>query len=120
MNFADKLKYLRKKHNISQQELGEKIKLSRKAIIHYEKGEIVPKKDSIYEKIAEVFDVNVDFLRDDEKNLLDMSDNIPTLVKAKKVIHDFEVLLNSEDLDEIKRDEIMQALQNTYWNSIQY
>lgn len=60
-NFSDMLGYLRKKQNMSQKELSEKIGVSRSTIGMYETGEREPDFETL-EALADVFNVNMDTL----------------------------------------------------------
>ncbi len=67
MSFADNLTSLRKMKNLSQEELAEKIGVSRQTLSKYETGESLPdiEKSRI---LAEVFGVSLDDLISYEKN----------------------------------------------------
>lgn len=59
--FSDTLIYLRKRAGISQQELADKISVSRSLIGMYEAGQRMPSVE-VLEAIADTFNVNIDFL----------------------------------------------------------
>lgn len=59
--FADNLISLRKLHNLSQEELAEKINVSRQTLSKYETGESLPDIEKC-KALAEVFDVSIDDL----------------------------------------------------------
>lgn len=59
--FADNLIALRKLHNMSQEELAEKIDVSRQTLSKYETGESVPDIEKC-KALASVFDVSIDDL----------------------------------------------------------
>ena len=58
---GERLAYLRKKENISQKELGEKLNISHYTISSYEKGRSEPN-DEIKVRIARYFNVTLDYL----------------------------------------------------------
>lgn len=58
---GERLAYLRKKENISQKELGEKLNISHYTISSYEKGRSEPN-DEIKVRIARYFSVTLDYL----------------------------------------------------------
>ena len=67
--FADNLMELRKYHSLSQEELAEKIGVSRQTLSKYETGENdIPV--AILEKLADIYHTSVDYLlgRTDQKN----------------------------------------------------
>ena len=57
--FETSLKVLRATHNLTQQELAEKVGVSRKTIVYLEKGEFVPSL-SLAWKIATYFDLPIE------------------------------------------------------------
>lgn len=59
--FSDNLTELRKLHNMSQEELAEKINVSRQTLSKYETGESLPDIDKC-KALAEVFGVTIDDL----------------------------------------------------------
>ena len=63
MSFSDKLKDLRKKNGLTQEELGKLIGMSNRAISYYENeehGKRIPP-DNILEKISTVFGVSIGY-----------------------------------------------------------
>lgn len=61
--FASRLKLLRKKLGLSQDEIAAKLGISTHAYLNYEKGKVQPK-IGILEKLRELFNVNVNWLFD--------------------------------------------------------
>lgn len=61
MAFPDKLKALRLKHKLTQDELGEKLYLSRTSISYYEQGKFEPDIKTIID-ISNLFNVTTDEL----------------------------------------------------------
>lgn len=60
-NFSEALKFLRKKHELTQTELAKELKVSRSTIGMYENGERKPDYDTLG-MIAEFFNVDMNFL----------------------------------------------------------
>ena len=68
MTFGEKLLMLRKQKNFSQEELAEKIGVSRQAVSRWESGETMPDSPNLLQ-ISNLFCVSADYLlRDDYKN----------------------------------------------------
>ena len=65
--FSENLKNLRRSQGISQEELAEKIGVSKSSIGMYEQGKRLPKTDTVMKKIAEYFGVSLDYLMGYEK-----------------------------------------------------
>lgn len=60
--FAERLKTLRKERGLTQEQLAEKIRVERSSVGKYEgKGKTIPS-DDVKQRIAEFFDVSVDYL----------------------------------------------------------
>lgn len=64
MNLPDKLIYLRKQKGLSQEELAEKMALSRQSVSRWESGGAVPGIDSL-KLLSRLYGVSVDYLLDD-------------------------------------------------------
>ena len=65
MSFGEKIKELRKKNNLSQAELADKIGVTQKTICNYENGTRFPKGQKIINGFADIFDVSIDYLLND-------------------------------------------------------
>ncbi len=76
MNFSEKLYQLRKKSGLSQEELAEKLNVSRQAVSKWESGTSVPESEKLL-AISRYFDVTVDYLMKDELTE-SMPVNVPT------------------------------------------
>ena len=65
MIFAEKLLYLRKNNNMSQEELSEKLNVSRQAVSRWESGTALPDATNLL-CISKLFNVSIDYLLYDE------------------------------------------------------
>lgn len=65
MNFSNKLKELRKSHNLTQEDLAKKIDVERSSIGKYESANVIPSYDTLI-KIAQCFNVTTDYLLGNE------------------------------------------------------
>ena len=72
MIFADKLMDLRKKNGWSQEELAEKLNVSRQAVSKWESAQSVPDMNRIIQ-LSELFGVSTDYLLKDEMEQADVS-----------------------------------------------
>lgn len=70
--FCDKLKLLRDKQGLTQAELADKLGISKSALSNYELGTRRPRHNETWKKIADYFNVSIDYLMDYEV------DNNPT------------------------------------------
>jgi len=70
MKFGEKLKEQRKKHKLTQEELAKELGIVRRSLVNYEQGTSYPKERGIYKKLADFFDVDINyFLTEDEEFL---------------------------------------------------
>jgi len=86
MELADKLKTLRKRQDITQEQLAEKLHVSRTAISKWETGRGTPSIDSL-KAIAELFDVSMDaLLSTDELVVVAQNENKNNLTQLSGLI----------------------------------
>lgn len=83
MTIAEKLKYLRKEHNMTQEDMSEKLNVSRQTISKWETNITIPDADNIV-AICKLFNITTD-------ELLDY--NVQTIKKKKQFVIDMLVLL---------------------------
>ena len=81
MNFGQNLKYLRKSKNMSQEELAEKVNVSRQSVSKWETGEAYPEMNNILE-LCKIFRCHINDLVND--NILDI-DSLDEDVKMSAV-----------------------------------
>ena len=65
MSFVEKMIELRKQQNLSQQDLADRLGVSRQAISRWETGAVQPLADSV-KSLAQVFQVSTDYLLNDD------------------------------------------------------
>lgn len=82
MNTGDIIKKLRKKNNLTQEELGTKLGIKKSAIRKYEKGEVENIKKSNIIKLAKIFNVTPSYLMgwEDDSEDNEKVETIPTTV----------------------------------------
>lgn len=108
-SFGDRLKELRKKSNLTQQELASKFYLNKSSISRYENGTQLPEHD-LLEKIADYFKVSIDYLlgRTDIKD-------VPTNSKENENKKTSQPKLSEKDERDIKKDlnKTLEQLENS-------
>ena len=113
MTFAEKLKTLRKEKNISQEQLAEKIYVSRQAITKWESGNGIPDIENLI-AISSLFNESLDSLLSEEKSLISKNEflyNSRTeydLDNPKKI--DLKVGIAYELIIEKTKDEKIQVI----------
>lgn len=85
MELKDKIIILRKKENLSQEQLAEKLNVTRQTVSKWELGETKPNID-VLNAMAKLFDVNIEVLTNDELKLSDKKDNKTKKPKNRKYI----------------------------------
>lgn len=89
MKFSDKLLQLRKKAGLSQEELAEKIGVSRQAISRWEMGTAMPDAPNLMH-ISDLFGISIDYLLHDDyesDNDIPSVKEVNTKMKAKESQH---------------------------------
>ena len=86
MILAEKISEERKKNGWNQEELAEKLSVSRQSVSKWESGQSVPDLNRILE-MARIFGVTTDYLLKDE---IEEAENV---LKVRKVLRSFERLL---------------------------
>lgn len=85
MAFGDNLKRLRQEHNLTQEELAEKVGISKSSVSYYEHSKKVPA-PSLLAQFSEIFNVSMDILMDVDIPLknqsIDVSGLTPKEIKA--------------------------------------
>lgn len=71
MQLADKIVKLRRRYGLSQEELANKIGVSRQAVFKWESGVNIPDINKI-KKIVKLFNISFDFLLDDSIEFEDL------------------------------------------------
>lgn len=70
MNFANRLKFLRQKNNMTQEELAKKTGVALKTISRYENGDTYPRKKSFYFTLCDVLNCTYEELVSPEENFI--------------------------------------------------
>lgn len=91
MKFYEKVALLRKKQGLSQEELAEKLGISRQSVYKWEQGVSMPELDKIV-KLANIFSVSCDLLLNDNK---DIADEMQPYVPVYRKVFDSQNKLNT-------------------------
>lgn len=86
MNFSDNLKRLRKENNLSQEELAEKLNVSRQSVSKWESNSAYPEMDKIIQ-ISNMFNVGIDELLN--KDIREVQEEKQVKSNINKYIDDF-------------------------------
>ena len=84
MNFSEKLLTLRKANDLTQEQLAEKLDVSRQSVSKWESGQAIPELDKIV-AISAIFDVTTDYLLKSSE-IDDLSVKTDMLEKQQQII----------------------------------
>lgn len=117
MTFGEKIREERRKQNLTQKELADKIGVTNRVITSYETGKSFPRTRDAYKRIADALDINVNYLlSDDEAFVLEAKENFGYRGKkgAEKLMSEVTGLFSSGEMAEEDMDELMLAIQEAY------
>ena len=120
MSFGEKVKTLREKKGLTQKELADILGTSSKTVSNYETRDLRPRKMEVYEKMAQVFDVNVNYLLTEEEYfIMNSVENFgyKGAKDAKELIKSMAGLFAGGELPEEDQDALFAAIQEAYWQS---
>lgn len=125
LQFGDRIKQLREHSGMTQAELGKKIGVSDRVIGYYESNQRFPRKQEVIIKLANEFNVTVDYLMgtsDREKDptstvLYESSIPQSPPVQVETLISNLELLFAGGQLAEKDKDKVYQAITEIYIDS---
>ena len=120
MKFGEKLRDLRKKNGLTQAELAEKAGISLRTVNYYESGTTYPKNREIYTTLANILDVDVNYLRNEGDEFIARANErygYRGAKQAEELVAEIGGLFAGGELSESDKDAVMQALQQAYWDA---
>lgn len=119
MSFSQTLNYLRKKHNVTQEELAHFLNVSRSTIAGYETRNREPEYE-VLTKIATFFNVSIDFLITGSENHISttiehkdidyLDNNISTTINSNIVREDTAIYQASSNYNTLHRQDLNAEL----------
>lgn len=107
MAFSDRLKFLRKQHKITQEQLAKIINVERSSIGKYESSNTIPSIETLI-KISKYFNISIDYLLENNVN------DTKTLVKNDLSEQEKTLLETFRNTTEFGRQRIIQSALNVY------
>ena len=120
MNFGEKLREIRTQENLTQQEMADKIGVSLRTLKSYELGETLPRYRKIYHKIADEFNVDINYLLtegDDFVLAAGEKHGYRGTKGAKTLIADARTLFAGGELSEQDKKVVFDALQEAFFEA---
>ena len=120
MTFSEKFKALREEKGLTQKDVAAALELNARMITRYENGVSYPRTREAYRKIADFFEVDVNYLlTEDDSFVLHASEQYGKrgMKQAQELIDGMSGLFAGGTLSEQDKDAVMKALQDIYWES---
>ncbi len=120
MKFGDKLRELRKGQAMTQADLAHAVGLSQRTIVSYENRNSYPKSRDIYHRLADVFHVDVNYLRtEDEEFITDVAQKYGTngAKQAEAILEQTAALFAGGALSEDDQLAFLHEIQGLYLES---
>jgi transcriptional regulator with XRE-family HTH domain len=122
MKFGEKLREQRKKRKLLQEDVAVAVGITKRTLQNYEKGGSHPQDRSIYYKLAEYFNVDVNyFLTEDEEFLTEAAEKFGKrgLEQAQSVIEQTAALFAGGELSEEDQIAFLHEIQGLFLDSKQ-
>ena len=122
MKFRQKLRLMRERAGISQEKLAAVVGVTRGSIANYEGGTSYPKNREVYSKLAEFFDVDINyFLAEDEFFLADASARFGkgALDKAEVLLQETAALFAGGELSDLDKIAFQREMQSIFFDSLE-
>ena len=120
MKFGDKLREQRVRHGLTQDQFAKEIGISRRTLLHYEMSKTYPKRREIYKKLADFFEVDMNyFLTEDEEFLTEAAEKYGRrgLSQAESVLEQAAALFAGGELSDDDKQAFLQEIQGLYFDS---
>lgn len=120
MKFGDKLRGQRVRRGLTQDEFAKEIGVSRRTLIYYEQGKTYPQQRSFYKRLADYFEVDVNyFLTEDEEFLVGAAEKYGRrgLSQAETVLEQAAALFAGGDLSDEDKQAFLREIQELYFDS---
>ena len=120
MTFGEKFKIQREKLGLTQQQVADALGINRRMITRYENGISFPRTKEAYRKIAEFFEVDINYLlTEEEEFVVQAAEQYGSrgMQEAQELIHSMSGLFAGGSLSKQDKHAVMKALQDIYWES---
>ncbi len=105
MSFAKTLKYLRENKELTQEQLADKLSVSKSAISMYERGNRVPDLETL-ELIADFFNVDLNFLTGNKNNTEEYYLDLETKQIAQEIFENKELRMLFDATRNVKKEDL--------------
>ncbi len=119
MKFGEKVRKLRKEKGLTQSELAEELKITLRTVQNYESGAVHPKSRETYYRLADIFDVDSNYLMtEDEEIIRDAYEKggSRSAADVEELIDGICGLFAGGSLPEEDMDSAMKAISDAYFS----
>ncbi len=120
MTFGEKVKSLREKQGWTQKELAERLHVSMRTVVSYERGQSYPKQRRMYTTMANLFSVDVNYLYTEREEESFLDETNPLTEREDEMSHlirQAQAMFSGGMLSDEDKDAVMRALQEAYWDA---
>lgn len=116
MDFKDRLRDLRKKKKLTQSQAAEYLDVSVRTYKNYELGNCLPRYRKIYEQLADLYDVDINYLLVEDDFLLEVKDKYGYrgLKQAKELLNRMSALFAGGELSESDKDVVIKQMKEIF------
>ena len=119
MEFQERLAKIRKLKGVTQEELANRIGVTRRSIIHFEQGTRTPSTETI-NSIAEALQVSREALISDEEYFIveaHEKHGAAGRKSAQKLINNAQALFAGGDLSDEDKEAVLKAITEAFWEA---
>ncbi len=109
MKFSDKLKKNRKLKHITQTELAQMLGVGQTTIINWENDHSLPKKREYYEKLAEIFNVDIHEFTNENEAITNINDKW-----TNKILDLITDIFKGDELSEEEKTKFFEKIKEIY------
>jgi len=119
MDFGEKLKRLRLERGLLQRDMAEVLHVSLRTIKNYELGHSYPKDEEVFNRLAEFFEVNVNYFlfRNIEtmETFDEKEESFTSYFQGESILYLVTDFFSDPKIDPRDKDLLMQRMQEIYW-----
>lgn len=122
MKFGDKLKELRAKKDLNQEDLAKAVGVSTRTIAGYESDGRYPRKRELYSKLADALGCSADYLLTEQEEFIAKAGDIYGSTgkkQAEEAVNVLSGMFAGGELSDDDRDAVFKALTDAYWDAKQ-
>ena len=120
MKFKDKVREGRIRKNMTQQQLADALGVALRTLTNYERGERYPRNREIYKKLADIFEVDVNYLLTEDLEFAIQAGEkygARAAIQARGMVDELGGMFAGGELTEEDMDAVMKAMQQFYWDA---